>query len=85
MRDCAVQIVKCDKNKINFDLEAFKAIVERTPSTMNVAVYCISGKYRTGKSFLMGLLLHYLINGESDDLLRTTHRQAFKYKIVLLE
>ena len=81
MRDCAVQIIKCDKNKINFDLDAFKVIVGRAPSTMNVAVYCISGKFRTGKSFLMGLLLHYLINGESDDWLQTKPRQAFKYKI----
>ena len=59
-----VQIVQVVGNKLQLDEAAMLAVMARAPADMKVAVVSVVGAFRTGKSFLLDLLLRYLQHDE---------------------
>ena len=67
-------------DKYQMDFEALKHIFtnELVADTL-VAVYCIAGKFRSGKSFILDLFLKYLMNGEKENWIDIEVPSSFKY------
>ena len=65
----AVQIYGFKKSgRYELDLDAIKTIFGRPDiAQLLIAVYCIAGKLRSGKSFILGLLLKFLMYGEESE------------------
>ena len=79
----AVQICKfvsngSGKQLLELNVKAFQEIIGKA-SDKPIAIYCISGKYRSGKSFLLGLFLQYLQNNGSVDWIDRHVQHSFKY------
>lgn len=59
-----LQLVKCGDASTNFAFtlmeENLEELVSKVPKTMKVAVVSVVGAFRTGKSFLLTLMLRYL-------------------------
>ena len=79
----AVQLCKFVSNgseepSLELNVKAFKEIIGKASDKL-IAIYCISGKYRSGKSFILGLFLQYLQNNGSADWIDRPVKHSFKY------
>src|SRR5690349_7535642 len=79
-----VQIYKCvspgEKGKpsqMELDLRALKDVFGKAPDKP-IAIYCISGNFRSGKSLILGLFLQLFHNNGSADWIDRPVEHSFK-------
>lgn len=65
----AVQIVSIDGVSIKLNQELLGEVIQKIPEDYKVAVVSIVGAFRTGKSFLLDLILRYLQRASHGDII----------------
>ena len=76
---CAVQLYKCQNGKYFLDLKTMEEVFGKVKNKL-ISIYSISGKYRSGKSFILSIFLKYLQYGHREDWLDVPFYESFKYK-----
>ena len=63
---------------MDVDFRALKAVFGKAPYKP-IAIYCISGNFRSGKSFILGLFLQFFHNNGSADWIDRPVQHSFKF------